>query len=108
MKNIKEKVLKKMKLIADRGAPHDEAIDLTLAEVSKDLNENIKKLEKERKVFSDLNDEETKDLVRVLENYKVPKIIETPKQERNCEQKAMFIFGKFQSLKELKQKLGIK
>ena len=35
MKTIKEKVLKRMDLVADKGAPHDEAIDLTLTEVGK-------------------------------------------------------------------------
>jgi len=42
---IKEKVLKKMNYIADKGAPHDEAIDLTLAEVGKVLKQCYQKCE---------------------------------------------------------------
>ena len=108
MKNIKEKVLRCCSAYKNRKQALSKAVDITLVEVGKDLSDKIKKLEKKRKAFSDLNDEETKDLVRILENYKVPKFIETLRQERNCANKAMFIFGKLQTLKELKTKLGLK
>lgn len=78
-----------------------EQIEKTFSSGSFNLSEKIKKLKKERELFSDLNDEETEDLVRILENYKAPKIIKTPKQERNCESKAMFILGKLQAFKEV-------
>ena len=60
-----------------------------------------KQLEKERKIFSDLTEDETKDLIKSMEDYKVPKLIETTQQDDNCRAKATFILGKLTQTNEI-------